>query len=228
MSKKYNFGEWNFDTQKELNIVVKHLLSTSPRNIEFENKFFEELINKYHKGVNYEKIKVKKFKIITFENQVGKWKYAKERFRGNFLVTGYFEPIGDWHGVTVYPYKKSTVKGKLIEALRQRWSETAEVRGEYQLCEECNVIPHPQLHHDNISFKEIAEKCLKLFTKKELDIGISSTWWKFECECDEIPINHPAVLEMFRLHKDVKYRWLCHHCHKKIHAEKKRKKEEQK
>lgn len=217
MSKQYDFGRWHFDTQRELNITVKYLLSQCPKNEEFENEFFKELIQTYHEGVRYEGLKITKFKIITFNNQVGKWKYAQERFRGNFLVTGFFEPVGEWHGVTIYPYKKQTVKGKLIESLRQRWSETAEVRKEGQLCEECKVIPYPQLHHHNISFKKIAEKCLHLFTEKEMKIGINSSWWQYECECDEIPFDHPAVVEMFRLHKDVEYKWLCYECHKDEH-----------
>ena len=218
------FGKWQFDTQKNLDINIKFLLKESPRNIEFENQFFKELINTYHKGVNYEKLKVTKFKILDYSNQIGKWKYARDRFRGNFLVTGYFEPVGEWYGVTVYPHKKSNVRQKLIEGLRQKWAEKAEIRKAEQLCENCNIIPYPQLHHDNISFAEIAEECMKLFTKKELEIGIGNNWWKYECECDELPDDHPAVLEMFKLHENVTYKWLCYNCHKKVHKKKKKEK----
>ena len=55
------------------------------------------------------------------------------------MVTGYFEPIGEWHGVTVYPYKKQTVRSKLVAALRQKWAEKA-LTNENKLCEECNII----------------------------------------------------------------------------------------
>ena len=213
------FGKWQFDTQGELNITIKYLLSQSPRNIEFENEFFKELINTYHKGVKYENLKVTKFKILDYQHQTGKWIYARERFRGNILVTGFFEPIKEWHGVTVYPHKKQNVKSKLIEGLRQKWAEKAPKSTAENICEYtgCN-IPYPQLHHDNISFKKIAEKCLKFFTQKELEIGIGNNWWKYECECDELPDTHPAVVEMFRLHNDVEYKWLCDKHHKEAHG----------
>ena len=167
MSKKFSFGRFNFNSKKELDITIKYFIDNSPRNKEFENEFFRELINTYHEGVKDENLKVIKFKILDYNNQIGKWEYARERFRGNILVTGYFEPIKMWHAVTVYPHKKTTAKQKLVEALRQKWAEKAEKCTDNQLCEECNIIPYPQLHHDNISFKEIAEKCIKFFTEKE-------------------------------------------------------------
>ena len=217
MSKKFDFGKWHFDKKKDLDITVKVLLQNSPKNIEFENEFFKELINTYHKGVRYEGLNVTKFKILDYKHQIGKWEYARERFRGNILVTGYFEPIGEWHGVTVYPYKKITVKQKLVDALRQKWSEKADKCSAVQLCESCNIIPYPQLHHDNISFSDIAKECIKLFTQKEIEIGIGNNWWKYECECDDLPDDHPAVIKMFELHKNVKYKWLCNSCHKNEH-----------
>lgn len=220
MSKKFNILDIQFKTQKELNITIKQIFSECPRNLEFENAFFKDLINTYHKGVLNEKLKVTKFKIIDYKNQDGKWQYARERFRGNDLVTGFFEPIGEWHAVTIYPHKKQTVKQKLVDGLRQKWAEKAPKPGNDQLCEECNIIPYPQLHHNNITFKEISDKCLYLFSKKELEIGIGNNWWKYECEADEISDNHPAVVEMFRLHKDVTYKWLCSQCHKNTHSKK--------
>jgi len=211
--KKFNFGRFDFKSKKELDITIKHILNNSPMNIEF----FKELINTYHEGVIDEKVKVTKFKILDYNNQTGRWKYARERFRGNILVTGYFEPVGEWHGVTVYPHKKTSAKQKIIEALRQKWAEKAEKCGDNQLCEECNIIPYPQLHHENISFREIVEKCMQFFTKKELRVGLGGDWWKYECEADELSDDHPAVIEMFKLHEDVKYKWLCAVCHKKNH-----------
>lgn len=217
--KAFDFGRWHFDTEKELYITIKYLLSISPRNIEFENEFFSELINTYHTGVIKEGLKVTKFKILTYDNQVNEWSYAREKFRGGILVTGFFEPVMEWHGVTLYPYKKNDkhIKSKLIKILREKWAEKAEVRKENQLCEECNIIPYPQLHHDNISFKEIAEKCMKYFTEDELKFGLGNNWWKQECISDAISDNHPAVIEMFKLHKDVEYKWLCDGCHKNKH-----------
>jgi len=220
----FDFGTWHFDTETELYITTKYLLSTSPRNEEFKNEFFKELINKYHAGVIMNKLKVSKFKILTSDNQIGKWSYAKEKFRGGILVTGYFEPVGEWHGITLYPYKKKPkhIKSKLVRILREKWAEKAEIRKDDQLCEECKIMPYPQLHHDNISFKEIADKCMIFFTEEELKYGLGEDWWKQECISDNISDSHPAVVEMFKLHKDVKYKWLCYQCHKDTHSENKK------
>ena len=223
MVKSYVFGRWKYKTEKELYIDTKYLLSISPRNEIFENEFFKELINKYHAGVFLEGLNVTKFKILTQDNQIDKWSYAKEKFRGNILVTGYFEPVGEWHGVTLYPYKKKApyIKTKLVRILKEKWSEKAEKRKDNQLCENCKITPASQLHHDNISFKSITKKCMKFFTKKELEIGLGYNWWKQECISNSISDNHPAVIEMFRLHENVKYKWLCYNCHKEIHSKKK-------
>lgn len=217
----YKFGNWEFETAREMNITIKHLLDNCPMNVEFENDFFKELINTYHEGVRGEGLKVTKFKILDWHNQVGKWAFARDRFRGNKMVTGYFEPKCEWHGVTVYPHKKTSGKTKIIQALREKWSEKAPVSPVGQLCESCNVIPYPQLHHDNISFREIAEKCLVFFTDDELKYGLGNDWWKYESDSDTLSDDHPSVVEMFRLHKEVSYRWLCSSCHKEVHHGKK-------
>ena len=214
MKKKFDFGKWHFDTQKELDLTIKTLLSESPRNIEFENEFFRELINNIHEGVRRANLNVIKFKILDYNGQIGIWEFCRERFRGGIYVIGFFEPIRKWHGVTLYPHKKYTSKQNLINALRQKWSEKAPRRNEYIRCEMCNE-PFPELHHKNISFESIAKQCLNLFTEEEQKFGLGHDWWIHENEADALDNNHPAVRKMFELHKDVNYQWLCYNCHKK-------------
>lgn len=216
--KKFSFGRFSFESQKNLDINIKIIFSECPRNMEFENEFFKELINKYHLGVKKYNLKVTKFKILDYNNQVNEWSFARERFRGGLLVLGFFEPINKWHGVTVYPHKKTTVKQNLINALRQKWSENAKQRDPFAKCEMCGNLK-PQLHHDNITFKEIVEKCMKYFSEEEIKYGVGDDWWKHESEADAIPNSHPAVQKMFQLHTDVKYKWLCEECHRKKEVE---------
>jgi len=210
-------GNLKFTNKKELNLIIKNKIKESPRNIEFTDKIFSIIINELHKEVKKRSFKVTKFKILDWNGQVGKWEFARDRFRGGIYVIGFFEPINEWHGVKLYPHKrKNNARKKLIDSLRQKWSETAKKRDKNAVCEICGN-PFPQLHHDNISFNEIVIKCLKLFSEKELKEGIGDDWWLHENEADAINDNHPAVLEMLKLHKEVKYKWLCSECHLKQH-----------
>jgi len=118
------------------------------------------------------------------------------------------------------PHKRNNgPKKNLIAALRQKWSESIKKRDIVCCCEVCNQS-NPQLHHDNISFKEITERCYKLFSDDEKQNGVGDDWWLHEQEADALPDNHPAVIKMLGLHEQVKYRWLCVSCHQKEHLAK--------
>ena len=214
-SQQFKVGELTFDNKSDLNRIIKQKIKELPRNLEFEDKLLSTIINELHDEVRKRNFKVIKFKILDWWGQEGRWEFCRERFRGGIFVIGFFEPINEWHGVTLYPHKrgKNNVRKNLIDTLRQKWSEQAKVREPFAKCENCNNLK-PQLHHDNISFKEIVEKCLSFFSKKELEEGVGDDWWLHEQETDVIPNNHPAVQEMLRLHNKVKYRWLCYGCHK--------------
>lgn len=214
IGKKFIIGEWTFNTQKDLDTVIKDKIRISPRNMEFDDEFLLKLINELHHGVIKYKLKCTKLKILTYEKQIGEWKFAQKRYRGGIFVVGFFEPIKKWHGVTLYPHKKTSVKQNLINALRQKFAESIERRDINAVCEECGNS-YPQLHHDNIAFKEIANECMNYFSEDEIKYGVGDDWWEHESEADAIPNNHPAVLKMLELHKGVEYKWLCWECHKK-------------
>lgn len=212
--KSFDFGQWHFDTQIDLDRAIHQIILKSPKNVEFNNPFLQELINTYHTDVKKRNYKVTKLQLLDWNGQVGKWEFCRDRFRGGVFVIGFFEPINEWHGVTLYPHKRKwNVKEKLILALRQKWSENTKKRDINQKCEICGE-PFPELHHDSVSFSELAEKCLKEFSPEELENGIGDDWWLHESEADAVPDNHPAVLKMLELHKDVKYKWLCWKHHK--------------
>jgi len=217
--KSFSFGKYSFNSQKELDLTIKTILSECSYNVEFENDFLKELINNLHRGVQNANLKVIKFKILDYNNQINEWEFCRERFRGGIYVTGFFEPIKKWHGVTLYPHKKLNERQKLINALRQKWSEQAIKRNQNTICESCEDN-FPELHHKNISFKNIATQCLSLFTEDELNFGLADNWWLHENESDALSSEHPAVKKMFELHKDVEYEWLCNNCHKNKHKEK--------
>lgn len=211
-------GKWEFASKKELDNIIKQQISISPRNQEFRNELFLTVINELHKDVKKRNFRCSNLKILDWDGQIGKWEFCRDRFRGGIFILGYFEPINEWHGVTLYPHRrgKDNVRKKLIDTLRQKWSEHAKKRDFNSVCESCGD-KHPELHHDNTSFKEIIELCLPFFSEKELEEGIGDDWWLHETEADAVPNNHPAVLKMLELHRDVKYQWLCYQCHGREH-----------
>jgi hypothetical protein len=217
--KSFDFGEWHFDTQTELDKTIKIFIAESPRNEEFNNPFLISFVNKYHPEISKRDLKLTKLKILDYYGQVGKWEFCRDRFRGGIYVIGYFEPINEWHGVTLYPHKRrpSDIRQKLIWGLRQKWSEKAKKREIKDICEICGGS-YPHLHHESESFKNIAEECLKEFSEKEINEGIGEDWWLHENEADAIPNTHPAVIKLHELHYFIKYKWLCSECHKKEHG----------
>lgn len=214
-------ADFIFKNKKDLNITIKQKIKESPRNIEFTDRFFLTIINELHEDVKKRNLKVTKLKILDWTGQTGKWEFCRERFRGGIFVIGFFEPINEWHGVTLYPHRRSkNPKQNLILALRQKWSESIKARTANVRCEKCNAI-NPQLHHDSNSFREIAEQSYNLFSTKEKENGVGDDWWLHEQEADALPNDHPAVIHMLKLHNNVKYRWLCLYCHMEEHSNKK-------
>ncbi len=215
IGKNFEFGIWKFETQTSLDNAIKTNLKFIPYNIEIKDEFLLAVINNLHESVKEKGLTCTKLKIIDYHNQIGEWEFCRKRFRGGIFVLGFFEPINMWHGVTLYPHKRSAgkIRQKLINCLRQKWSEQAEQREPNAKCELCGNL-NPQLHHNNIEFKEIVNECLPYFSKKELEEGIGDDWWWHESESDAIPNSHPAVQKMIELHKNVKYKWLCWECHK--------------
>jgi len=213
--KSFEFGIWKFETQTALDKAIKMNIQWIPFNQEITDDFLLAVINNLHSEVIKRNLKCTKIKLIDWNGQEGEWEWCRKRFRGGIFVLGFFEPLMQWHGVTLYPHKRTPgkIKPKLISCLRQKFNEQAEQREPNARCENCNGLK-PQLHHDNIEFKEIANECLKYFTEKELKEGIGDDWWWHESEADAIPDNHPAVLKMLELHQNVKYKWLCWECHK--------------
>ena len=104
--KSFEFGEWKFDTQIDLDRIIKTIIKESPKNIEFENKFLSSLLNKYHLDIVKRNFSVTKFKLLDWYGQVGKWGFCRDRFRGGIYVIVFFEPINEWHVVTLYPHKR--------------------------------------------------------------------------------------------------------------------------
>ena len=107
--KRFEFkvGKYTFQSKTELNQLIKHQIKNSPRNIEITNEFLLSVINELHSDVKKRNYKVTKIKILDWQGQTGKWEFCRERFRGGIMIIGFFEPINEWHGVTLYLIKET-------------------------------------------------------------------------------------------------------------------------
>jgi hypothetical protein len=214
---------WNnnicFESIKELDRVIKIFLKESKKNTELIPEIIIDLINSLHPGVKKHNQKCISIKILNWDGQIGEWDWVRERFGGGIFVIGFFIPYNKWHGVTVYPHKteKKTIE-RIKTALREKFKEFICIDNFNEVCEECNRR-YPQLHHDSKSFKEVFDECMDEFSESEKENGFDWDWWKHEQDCDAISNDHDAVKKMFKLHKKIKYKWLCKECHIKYHGE---------
>jgi len=215
---EFYVGRFKFKSKKELDLVIKQKIKKAEKNVKLYDELLLTVVNELHEEVKKRNYKVTCIKILDWDGQVGRWSFCRDRFRGGIFVIGFFEPIKEWHGVTLYPHKRNNnPKSSLILSLRQKWSESVKRRSSFVRCEICRNY-NPQLHHDNISFNEIFNICYNFFSDKEKSEGVGDDWWLHEQEADAIPDEHPAVKKMLELHNKVKYRWLCSYCHKKEHS----------
>lgn len=206
-----------FDSIKEMESVIKIFLKESPRNLEIEPKVIISLINDLHEGVKKHNQKCVRIKILDWNGQFGEWEWVRERFGGSTFVIGFFEPYNKWHGITVYPHRRQKKPiERLKTALREKFKEFVCRDNENEFCEKCGK-KYPQLHHDSKTFKEVFDECISKFSEDEKDKGFNWDWWDHEQDSDAISNDHEAVKTMFKLHKKIKYKWLCYDCHKKYH-----------
>lgn len=211
-------GETIFESIKDMETVIKQFIKESLKNIELKPKIILDLINDLHEGVKKHNQKCTSIKILNWDGQINDWEWVRERFGGAMFVIGYFEPYNKWHGVTLYPNKKSNVLAKLKTALRLKHKEFICLINDGEKCEDCGR-DYPQFHHDSEQFKDVFEKCYIFFSEVEKNIGLGWDWWKHEQESDALSNDHPATKMMFKLHKRIKYKWLCKECHKLHHKE---------
>ena len=128
----------------------------------------------------------------------------------------YFENIG-WISMSFNKAVKGLTKEKsLSNNIDQQFRIIAKNYRPYlslvskKSCKNCGKLITKGIdhaHHENISFTEIYNKCIKLITKEDIDN------YNF---MDDFLLkdNHPAVLLCHEMHKKALIVWLCEECHK--------------
>ena len=106
--KTFEFGEWKFDSQTKLDNAIKMNFNFIPFNKEIDDEFILGVINNLHEDVKKRNLKCTKLKVLSWDEQVGEWEWCRKRYRGGKMIIGFFSPINEWHGVTVYPHKRTS------------------------------------------------------------------------------------------------------------------------
>jgi hypothetical protein len=224
--KSYTIAGVVYPRQADLEAAVKAALNSHPFNFPFEDAFLAAVINAEHQEVREAGQRATgRFEYLDFGEQLRRGMDTAERYRGGNKVMGWFEPLGDWRDVTVYPWRgRGNHRGDVKRALREISTE---------------FLPHPMLtdfcvhpgcgsqgarleyHHVAPEFDEMAERAMALMTPEEIEARFG--YRKFEPGQDElsrlIPRDHPAVQCLVDAHESNIWEWLCAKHHRGVGLE---------
>ena len=202
---------------------MKAALNCHPRNVPFVDPFLAAVINAEHDEVRAAGQRATgAFDTLDYRGQLRRGMDTAERYRGGGVVIGFFQPLGEWRDVTVYPWRgRGNFRGDVKRALR-------EIAAVYQ--------PHPQAwdrcaragcavtgagleyHHVAPEFDCIAEECLARMTDAQIEERFGYS--KFVPGRDElsrlIPRDHPAVVHLEEAHRANQWEWLCKAHHRNV------------
>lgn len=223
--KEYRFGSWYFPTQTALEQEIKNILKSVAMNQTFQQPLLEAVVNTLHPAVVHAGQRVVRFEYLSADEQSRRGLSTAGEFRGGKLMMGFFEPLGEWRDVTVYPWRKASNHQELKQAFRK-------IIAEY--------LPRPQSHHRCTmpgcgaewrtleyqhvapTFNEIAKVCLELCTAEEVEslFGYSkfSAGADIYSVADVISATHPAVRYLIKAHQTNQWGWLCPEHHRGVQA----------
>lgn len=224
-SKSYTVAGQHFSKQGDLEAAVKAHLNSHPLNTRFHDAFLAAVINELHPDVRAAGQRTTgEFEYLDFNEQLRRGMDSAYRYRGGKVVITYFEPLGDWRDVTVYPWRgqgnhRRDVKAALREKIApylpkpQAWDKCADPG-----CQATGADLEYQ--HVTPTFDELAEQCLGLMT--EAEIAGRFGYSKFVDGRDElahcIPTNHRAFRHLLAAHQGNAWQWLCAYHHRNVAA----------
>lgn len=224
-AKAYRLGDMEFKRQRDLEEEVKRHLNAQPLNREFHDDFLALVVNELHDEVKAAgQRSTGRFIYLDFEEQVRRGMPTAARFRGGKLLMTYFEPLGDWRDVTVYPWRKPDPKREIKAALREIIAPYLPRPTVKDACavSGCGARGFDlEYEHVDPTFDAIAEACLSLMSEEEIRTRFGYN--KFApgalTVADFIPRDHPAVRCLVEAHGRNKWVWLCKRHHRKVGAE---------
>jgi hypothetical protein len=224
-AKPYTVAGRHFPRQGDLDAAIKAALNQHPRNVEFTDEFLAAVINELHPDVLAAGQKVERFQYLTWDEQLRRNMPTAGGYRGGGIVLGWFEPLGRWEDVTVYPHRQASRDSDLRQALRIKINPYLP---RPTLRDHCDIPTCPvtgyglEYEHANPTFKQIVDACLALMTEEERATRFGYN--KFDPARrtieDCIPDTHPAVRLLFEGHTNNQWMWLCKFHHRNVQPSK--------
>jgi hypothetical protein len=227
VAKSHTVAGRHFRRQGDLDAAIKERLNSHPRNIEFTDDFLAAVVNELHPDVLAAGVRVTRFQYLTWDEQARRGMPTANGYRGGGIVLGWFEPLGRWEDVTVYPHRQASRATDLRQALRIKINPHLPRPTDRDWCATpgCQVWGlQLEYEHAEPTFKQIADACLALMSEQERTTRFGYS--KFDPARrtieDCIPDDHPAVRLLFELHQDNRWLWLCKLHHRNVGAVPKR------
>lgn len=218
--KRYSIQGREYATQTALDADIKRALNSHPVNTEFTDPLLAAVVNELHPDVRAAGQRVTRFQYLTHTEQFRRRMDSATRYRGGNVVLGWFEPLGAWTDVTVYPHRKPDTTGQFKRALREKIAFYLPNPKPIDICANPGCMAggyELEYEHLDPTFDEIAGQCLALFTPDELASRFGHNKWipgrEHLSHC--IPDDHPGVQLLYKLHENNEWIWLCafHHRH---------------
>jgi hypothetical protein len=218
----YSAGRFTFATRDAMDAAVSERLALAPKDLPFEDELLLAIINELHPEVVAAGQRATRLEYVTWPEQERRGLPIAATRRIALLMRGYFEPLGDWRDVTVRPWKRSSPRVEVKQAFRtviNTFLPRAEALHRCTMPGCAAPWQTLEYQHVNPTFDEIAEACLAKCT--EAEIAGRFGYSKFTAPAsatsmaDVIPVTHPAIVLLFKLHKRNQWAWLCPQHHRK-------------
>lgn len=223
MNKVYDFGRWHFESQTDLEHAVKERIRDIPVDQRFRDDLLIDVINELHPDVIAARQSVVALEFLSYSEQRLRGMASADLYRGGKVMMGYFEPLGEWRDVTVYPWRRSKHQTEIKQAFRAIVAPYLPKPTPDNRCvmPDCSANWKTlEYQHVAPTFDEIATRCLSFCTVDE--IAIRFGYNKFTSKptifsvADVIPATHPAVIELLRSHQSNQWAWLCPEHHRGV------------
>ena len=226
MALTFDLDGLHFASRKALEAAVKHELQSCVTNQHFRNRLLEAVINELHPDVVAAGQKATMLEYITWHEQKRRGIHTSEQFRGGHLMTAYFEPLGEWRDVTVYPWRKGSNRQKIKKAFRliiaihiprPKPSDTCDVP-------DCAASwKKLEYHHLDPTFDEIVNECIDQCSQTEIETLFGYNKFNHPPDtysvADVIPDDHPAVRHLVNRHQVNQWVWRCAYHHRGVQKE---------
>lgn len=218
-TKPYTIDGIYFPTQSALEREVKERLKLKPRNRVFRDSLFRAVVNELHPDVvRVGEQSTGEFEVLTCAEQMRRRLQTAMQYRGGVLVMTHFARCNRWLDVTLYPWRRGSHRGDIVDALRNKVNSLLPKPGPEDRCViwGCDADWHTlEYHHLEPTFKAIVEGAMAYVSDEEIETRFGYDKFKpgtFSI-ADFIPDDHPAVLYLVEQHKRNTWQWLCatHH-----------------